>query len=89
MWPNMEKEGRRERIDAQIAQIEQKLNRGTEQIKEGHKIPGVNPEGKAVEVPLTAAKEEKLLWNLAVLKFRRDNPRPAGLPYELSTTNPN
>jgi hypothetical protein len=84
----MGKEGGTDRIGVQIAQIELKLQRGTESIKQGHKVSGLNPDGNAVEVPLSPTKAEKLRWNLDVLKFRKDN-RHASLPYELETTNPN
>jgi hypothetical protein len=84
----MPKEGRQERIDVQIAQIEQKLQHGTEPIKQGHRVAGLNPDGSTVEVPLSPTKREKLQWNREVLLFRRDN-RYASLPYELERTNPN
>jgi len=85
----MPKEGRQQRIDVQIAQIDQKLQRGTERIKEGHRVVGANyPERNATEVPLSPTKRSKLLWNKEVLLFRRDH-REASLPYELVTSNPN
>src|SRR5687768_1933496 len=86
------KEGKRERIDAQITQIKQKLDRGTETIKEGYRIPGLNPEGKKVKLPLSEEKEGRLWWNLKVLEFRRDNDwsgKYMRLPEWLRDTNPN
>jgi hypothetical protein len=69
-FPIMPKEGRQQRIDVQIAQIDQKLQRGTERIKEGHRVVGANyPERNATEVPLSPTKRSKLLWNKAIFDY--------------------
>jgi len=58
----MGKEGRIDRISEQITQIELKLQRGTEPIKQGHRVSGLNPDGNAVEIPFSPTKRKKLQW---------------------------
>lgn len=48
----------------QRANIQTKLTRGTEFIKEGHRIGGINPDRKATEVCLSPSKRRRLMGNL-------------------------
>jgi|SRR5579884_4357074 len=53
--------------------IRTKLERGTYFIKEGHKVKDLNPEGVAMEVPLSVSQIERLQEHLEILTY---GPKP-------------
>lgn len=80
------------KYQAQIRDIQAKLERGTYFIKHGHRVRGINPDAILTEVPLSERQRERLKWNLKVLVFRSVEGYPGTLgfclPDHLSRENP-
>mgnify|MGYP001563735470 CR=1 FL=1 len=77
-----------------IADIDSRLEHDTIFVKEGHRVRGLNPDGGALEVPLTERKKRVLEWNRDVLRHKLTRLNYGGsrnhdiLPRELQMRNP-
>ncbi len=77
-----------EEYTKQIANIQTRLDRGTDTIKRGHRVTGLSHAGEVTVVPLTERQIARLSWHQDILQFRMTHGPKAIVPVDLRAVNP-